>query len=118
MRATLAALACVWAAALLLSGVGFLATYSLWPPLGDWLLASPALALMALPNALLDVLGLPYHGQSVYLGMAFILFWAAMGGLHLAALLTGRRVYVVLAALLLAPAAWKWTVHASGLMGI
>ncbi|HEU4881236.1 MAG TPA: hypothetical protein VFT45_03295 [Longimicrobium sp.] len=117
-RAALALLAAMWAGALLLAGVGVRVTYGEWPGVYDWLVVTPLLTLFAMPTGLLDLFGLPYHGGSAMLHSVFLAFWAVMLVLHVLAVLTGRRVYVAAIAVLLAPAAWNWAVHASGLMGI
>jgi hypothetical protein len=117
-RATWTLLAAVWTGALLLAGLGVRARYGEWPGVVDWLVVTPLLTLFAMPAGLLDLLGLPYGGGTAMLHATFLALWAVMLVLHVLALLTGRRVYVALIAILLAPAAWNWAVHAVGLMGI
>jgi hypothetical protein len=118
VRASAGVLAAVWCGALLLAGVGFRATYGEWPGVYDWLVVTPLLTLFAIPAGLLHLFGLPFDGGSVMLGSVFLAFWAVMLVLHVLALLTGSRAYVAAIAVLLVPAAWKWAVHAVGLMGI
>lgn len=117
-RAAAAALAGLWLAALLLAGGGARVSHGEWPGVYDWLMVTPLLTLLAMPTGLLDLFGLPYHGGSALLLLVGLVFWSVMLVLHVLALLTGRRVYVALIAAVLAPAAWNWAVHASGLMGI
>ena len=111
-------LAAAWSAALLLAGVGARATHGEWPGVYDWVMVTPLLTLFAMPSGLLDLFGLPYHGGSALLHAAFFGFWIVMLVLHVLALRTGRRAYAAAIAAILAPAAWKWAVHAGGLMGI
>jgi hypothetical protein len=66
----------------------------------------------------LDLSGLPYDGGSALLHAAFLAFWGVMLVLHVLALRTGRGAYAAAIAALLALAAWNWSVHAVGLMGI
>jgi hypothetical protein len=108
----------LWSGALLLAGVGARITHGEWPGVYDWLVVTSLLALLAMPAGLLDLLGLPFHGESAMLLSAFFVFWAVMLVLHVLALLTGSRAYVAAIAALLAPAAWNWAVHAIGMMGI
>lgn len=117
-RAMLALLAATWLGALLLAGVGARATHGEWPGVYDWLVVTPLLTLFAMPSGLLDLFGLPYDGGSGVLHSMFFAFWGVMLVLHVLPLLTGSRAYLAAIAPLLALAAWKWAVHAGGLMGI
>jgi hypothetical protein len=117
-RAMLKLLAAVWVGALLLAGVGARAEYGEWPDVYDWLVVTPLLTVFAMPAGLLDLSGLPYHGGTAALHSAFFTFWFVMLVLHAGALRTGRRTYVAAIVAFLVPAAWKWAVHAVGLMGI
>jgi hypothetical protein len=117
-RAMRTLLAAMWFGALLLAGVGARVTHGEWPGVYDWLVITPLLTLFAMLSGLLDLFGLPYDGGSALLHAAFFAFWGVMLVLHVLALLTGRRAYLVAIAAILAPAAWKWAVHAGGLIGI
>jgi hypothetical protein len=117
-RAMLVLLLALWCAALLVAGIGFRATYGEWPGVADWLSATLLLAVFALPASVGTLFGMPL---GPWTGAAFLLwlgFWSLTGVLHAAALLTGRRRYAALLAAVLLPAAWLWTVHAAGMMGI
>jgi hypothetical protein len=108
----------VWCAAWLVAGVGFRAEAGVWPEAGDWLLATPLLSVLALPIALGQLIGLPFLEPGGLDKLQWLAFWSVLGGLHVAALLTGRRRFVALAAAVLLPASWHWTLMAVGLMGI
>lgn len=116
LRSLLLAMAGLWAGALVLGFVGVVVTYGEWPAtVSDAVLLPLFLGFMALPVSLVHTWG-SVLGVIVF-PLAF-LFWPLVLGLHVAAAYRRRPVYLVPAAVLVAAAAWGWTITAGSMMAI
>lgn len=112
-----AAITAVWAAALVVAAIGFHAAHGAWPAgVGDGVLLPLAYGGVALPSGLVNTLVPLGFGPAAFaLGL---LFWPLVLGLQAVACYRRRWGWLAPVPLLVAPAAWNWTVMAHAMMSI